>query len=221
MSKVQGLKKVIQDSISYIQDLNPYVLEREDDGIKLKKIDKSFDPTRERDTGKVFLILIDGQDTTPIEVDKHGDDMVLEYEDKYCAITSKPLLIDGNQFYFSRDGFLGTMALNKDTLLAGDLYQQSLENRERKISKDIDFTKLPYDIEKLKIDETDDYYVVDNSDIGDVATLHGSKKTLKEVNKAKRLRKLLQPSKMDKKQILMAIGSGIAVGLYLYPHIQG
>lgn len=217
----QNIKKKVKRTVKTIKRKNPFSIEKQDNGIKLNIENTSFDPTKDGERGRVFLIIVDGQDSTVKEVEKHGDDMVLEYEDKYCAITSKPLLIEGNQFYFTKNGFLGTMALNQDTLLGGDIFQQQSEAVTRKISKEVDLSKIPFNVKAKAFKEDDDYYYVKNKDMGDVASLHGSKKTLKDVNKAKRLRKLLQPSKMDKKKLLMAIGSGVAIGFYLYPRVQG
>lgn len=215
------LKKKVRNSFRYIKRRNPFSIERTDDGIKLKKEETRFNPKKDSHEGRVFLAIVDGMDTTVKEVQKHGDDMVLEYEDKYCAITSKPMLIEGNQLYLTKNGFLGTMALNKDTLLGGDVFQQTSDNIERKISKDINFNMIPFDIEEEAHKQDEDYFYVKNENVGDVASLHGSKKTLKDVNKAKRLRKLLKPTSIDRKKLLMAIGSGVALGFYLYPQING
>lgn len=214
------LKKKIRRAVKTARRRNPIEIKRSENGIQLKKVDTSFNPKKEDHSGRVYLCIVDGMDTTVKEVEKSGDDMVLQYEDKYCAITSKPLLIEGNQLYFTKHGFVGTMALNKDTLLGGDVFQETNEDIERRISKDIDLKQIPFDVQAKAHNEDEEYYYVMNSEVGDVASLHGSKKTLKDVNKAKRLRKLLQPSSMDKKQLLMALGSGIAVGFYLYPQIQ-
>lgn len=217
----ENVIRKIKRTLRAVKRKNPFSIEKQEDGIKLNIQDTSFDPRDDREKGRVFLVIVDGMDTTIKEVDKHGDDMVLEYEDKYCAITSKPLLVGETQMYFTKDGFLGTMALNRDTLLGGDVFQQQSEDVIRKISKDVDTDKIPIDIGSVAVKEDDDYYYVKNDDMGDVTALYGSKKTLKDVNKAKRLRKLLKPSKMDKKQLLMAIGTGVALGFYLYPRIQG
>lgn len=216
----ENIKKKFKHSIRYVKRRNPFKIQRTESGIELTKEDTSFNPKKDGHDSRVFLTIVDGMDSTVKEVTKHGDDMVLEYEDKYCAITSKPLLIEGNQIYLTKNGFIGTMALNRDTLLGGDVFQQSTDAVERKISKDVNLELIPHDIEEISHKEDNEYFYVKNSEIGDVASLHGSKKTLKDVNKAKRLRKLLQPSSMDRKKLLMAIGSGVAIGFYLYPRVN-
>jgi len=218
-----ALKDVVQSVKGYIIKSKrniPYKIDRNNDGITIKRVDNRFNPKNNEQEDRIYLVILEGQDTVIKEVKKHGDDMTLEYGDKVCAITSQPLLVGGSQFYFTKHGFLGTMALNKDTLLAGDVYQPSMDSKERKISKDIDLDKLDFDIEDKAVKEEDDHFVVENSELGDVATLHGSKKTLKEMNKAKRIRKLLQPTKMDKKMIIAYIGLGTAIGMYLYPNVM-
>lgn len=214
-----SLRKRSKKVLKYLKRAIPYKIEKEEDGYKLKATESSFNPSTH--DGRVYLIVMDGQDSRPIEVTKHGDDRVLEYEDKICAITSKPLLIDQNQFYFTRDNYLGTIALNKETLLGADVWQKAGKGVKRKISKDVNFERIPFNIDEKKVDEDEDYYYVRYEDVGDIASLSGSKKTLKDMNKAKRVRKLLKPAKVDKKKLLMAVGSGIALGFYLYPQIQG
>lgn len=74
-----------------------------------------------------WLINVDGTELKPINVDKNGDMQKLQYKDdngkKTCAITSKPMFLKGRELYFTRDGFKGTMAINKDTLLDTDVYK--------------------------------------------------------------------------------------------------
>lgn len=223
MTKGSKATAKLKDLATAIKRNNPYSIKKVEDGYKLKKSETSFNPTKDKFSDRVYVIKLDGQDSEVYEAKKFGDDLVLEYNDVECAITSKPILIEGNQFYFTKDGFIGTMALNKDTLLSGDVYQPSLERKTRKISKDVDFNKLGIDIENSKkvVNETENYYELENSNIGDVASLQGSKRTVKEMNKAKRLRKLLKPSGLDKKTLIMAIGTGVAIGMYLYPTVMG
>lgn len=197
----------------------PYEPYRADGYIGLKRKERGFDPEKPAQTGRTFLVTVDGKDTITREVTKKGDDLVLEYDDKVCAITSKPLLIEGNHFYFTRDGFLGTMALNDDTLLAGDVYKPSKEQINRKLPKSIDYDDYGIDLSEYDVTEYDDYYEVSVDSMGDVIALAGSKKTLKEMNKAKRLRKLLEPSGIDRTKALGLIGIGIVIGIYAYPNL--
>lgn len=215
-----GIFKRIKTLFKVARRRNPIKIEEEDGDKVVKVVDTTFRPEKEDISDRVYLVTLDGLEARPREVEKHGDDMVLEYGDKACPITSKPIEIEGNQFYFTRDGFLGTMSLNKDTLLSGDVYQPSKESYERKLSKNINFDDYGIEIDDLKKEETEEAYVVESDDMGDVAALHGSKKTLKEMNEAKRLRKLLQPSSIDKQKMIMAVASGIAVGFVLYPRVM-
>lgn len=222
MSKSQRAKRKAERIKNKFQEINPFDVGFEHGVFYVRRKENSLDikeykPDTER---KVYLAIVDGEDTDVRIVRKNGDDMVLEYGDKACAITSKPVLLGNHQLYFTKNGFQGTMALNKDTLLAGDVYQPSLEKNYRKISKNIDFDRAGIDVSELKVEEEDDnYYKVEQEELGDVATLHGSKATLKEMNKAKRLRKLLKPSSMNKKRLLLAIGAGIAIGLSIAPRV--
>lgn len=143
-----------------------------------------------------LLIVIDGTDGRPIWADKDADDRRLIYEEdgkaQECKILSKPFEIGDTDIYFTRDGFKGTMALNKDTLLDADVYTQ----------------KNSVDIDKLEGSEDDGYY-------GEIESLVGSKATLKSSNEALRERKLLTPQSISKGKLLMTLGSGTAVGLVL------
>lgn len=171
MSKLDGIKRV-KTLLPYLRDRIPFKIERRD---------TSFTPKKH--SGRNYVILVDGQDTQVKQAERRADDRLLVYEDKHCAITSKPLLIEGNRFYFSKHGFKGTMALNEDTMLAADSYQPSKGSDSDKEDGDV--------------------------------SLEGSKKTLRELNEATRVRKLLQYDGLDKQTLLLAIGSGVAVGFIL------
>lgn len=143
-----------------------------------------------------LLLVIDGTDARPIWTDKDADDRRLLYEEdgkaQECKILSKPLEIGNTDIYFTRDGFKGTMALNKDTLLDADVYTNKKAVEDGKLEKDGD----------------DGYY-------GEIESLVGSKATLKSSNEALRERKLLTPQSMSTTKTLMILGSGTAVGLVL------
>lgn len=223
MSKKDKAVRKGKRTVQKIREKNPFEIGFKHGVFYIRRKDNELDIQEFKpDTeGKVYLAIVDGQDTEVKKVRKHGDDLVLEYEDKACALTSKPLLIGNHQLYFTKNGFQGTMAINKDTLLSGDVYQPSLEEHTRKISKDVDFERAGINLTDIEVvEETDSYYKIENDELGDIATLHGSKKTLKEMNKAKRLRKLLQPSKMNKKRLLLAVGAGIGIGIMLAPRIM-
>lgn len=137
------------------------------------------------------LMILEGASARIYEVDKFGDDKKLEYEEdgssQECKITSKPIIVDDEEWYFTRDGFKGTMALNDDTLLSADVYQPS---------------------EKGSEDDDDGWS-------GDIEELKGSKATLKESNRGIRMRKLLKPEGMDKQTLLLAMGTGAFVGFMI------
>lgn len=137
----------------------------------------------------VNLMILEGASGRHHKVDKYADDKKLEYtedgNDQECKISSKPIIIDGEEWYFTRDGFKGTMALNEDTLLSADVYQPSEEGEE------------------------------DDGWSGDIEQLKGSKATLKESNRAIRLRKLLKPQGMDKQTLLLTLGSGAFLGFII------
>lgn len=143
-----------------------------------------------------LLIVIDGTDGRPIWADKDSDDRRLIFEEdgkaQECKILSKPFEIGDTDIYFTRDGFKGTMALNKDTLLDADVYTQN----------------ETLDAENLDKNDDDGYY-------GEIESLVGSKATLKSSNEALRERKLLTPQSMSTTKTLMILGSGTAVGLVL------
>lgn len=184
----------------------------------------------DKEKRNVYLAILEGGEARDVkEVNKKGDDMVLEYNDKECAITSKPLRINGTELYFTRDGFLGTMPLNKHTLLEGDVYHPSKDSVKIDLGSDaVEKTDNEF-IQELGL-EDDDYEITDDNRLvidkddgytGTVSALHGSKATLKEMNEARRLRKLLQPSGMDNQTLLLALGSGAAVGFILAQQMGG
>lgn len=74
-----------------------------------------------------LLIVIDGSEGRPVWADKDSDDQRLLFEEdgmaQECKITSKGLKIGSTNVYFTRDGFKGTMAVNKETLLDADVYK--------------------------------------------------------------------------------------------------
>lgn len=223
-----NIKERISWLVATLKKKQPYTIESESDGIKLKKLETRYNPTNEDHSDRTFLITIDGLQGYPREVKKYGDDLCLEYEDKQCAITSYPIVIDGSEFYFTKDGFTGTMAINEDTLLEGDVYDPS----KREHTRYIPVKKFKELKDKEKFEDMDIFdaetvmhngekcYKIESEGLGDITALHGSKKTLKEMNDAKRMRKLLQPAKLDKQRLLMAIASGVAIGYMVYPQIQ-
>lgn len=148
---------------------------------RLTITNKNVKPFTTRNTNKKWLIRVDGSDLKPIQVKKDGDMRKLEYDDKTCAITSKPLYLNGREIYFTRDGFKGTMAINKDTLLDTDVY-------------------------KLKDNN-------DNGYNGDIDSLKGSKRVLKELNKGTRLLKLLKDNSLPLHLMMAYVGVGVAIGI--------
>jgi len=220
MGRTNALSR-LKDLFVAVKRRNPYKISRTEAGIGIVKGDSSFNPTNEDHKGRTFIAVIHGTDSTVFEAEERADDMILEYDGKHCAITSKPLMIEGNRLYFTKNGFVGTMAYNKDTLLSGDLYQPSKGSRKRTISKDINLDEYDLDINSKGLKETDDGYEIKADALGDVEALQGSKATLKEMNKAQRLRKLLKPSKVDRQKIILAVVAGIGVGFVLYPRVMG
>ena len=217
------VKKVKALAIA-VKRRNPYALKSVDKGIALQHQDSSFDPTRQDHTNRTYLITVEGQDTRVEEVNNHADDMALVTEDKHVAKTSKPLIIEGNHFYFTKDGFVGTMALNEDTLIGGDVYDPTKETYERKVPVEAinegDYPDIDFEDKETEEINGISYYVINRDDEGDIALLHGSKKTTAEMNKAKRMRALLEPQSLDKSKLLMTLGSGVALGYMVYPQIQ-
>lgn len=208
----------------------PKAVIRKIKGLVPYRVTRKTPELEDTDKRRVYLAILEGSEARDvIEVEKHGDDMVLEYKDKECAITSKPLRVNGTQLYFTRDGFLGTMPLNKHTLLEGDVYHPSKDSVTIDIGDDaINRTEQEF-IEELDLGD-DDYEVNDSGELvidkddgytGTVSALHGSKATLKEMNEARRLRKLLQPSGMDNQTLLLALGSGVAVGFIIAQQMIG
>lgn len=217
---VQKYIEKVKDLLIKARRRNPIQIQSNSSGIQITREDTTFNPKKDEHSGRTYLVTLTGMDTRVSEVKEFEDDLLLEDGDKHIAITSKPLIIEGNRFYYTKPGFQGTMALNKDTLLAGDVYQPSKSNYERKISKDINIEKLDFNPEEKASREDEEFYYIDSKNMGDVASLHGSKATLKEMNKAKRLRKLLKPSKVDKTKLIMAVIAGISVGFVLYPRVM-
>lgn len=213
---IDRIKKLIR----YTKRHWPLKIVKNEEGIQIKVEDTSFNPTKDEHSDRAYVVNVQGMDSTAYEAEEYPDDLLLKYDDKHTAITSKPLVIEGNRFYFTKPNFLGTMALNQDTLLSGDIYQPSKGTYRRKMSKDINFEKLDINPEKEAVEEHEDHYIVKSDDIGDVQALHGSKKTQKEMNKAKRLRKLLKPSSVDRSKLIMAVVAGISVGFVLYPRVM-
>lgn len=219
MSKASNLSKKTKKTLKEIYQKIPIEPYAENGYLGVKNKSTKFNPTKPDIKDKIFLVKLDGNDTSVIEVNKKGDDLMLEWDDKVCAITSKPLVVGGNHFYFTRDGFLGTMALNKDTLLAGDVFKPSKEQIKRKLPKDIDYEDHGINLKEYDFKEHEDHYEVSVDSMGDVIALAGSKKTLKEMNKAKRIRKLLEPSGIDRTKALGLIGIGVVIGIYAYPNV--
>lgn len=204
-------KRIIQS----IKDAKPFEIEKVDGGVAITPPDqKTIDDLKKED--HIMLVVIDGDDIEVKKAKKEADDLALTYEDKQCAITSKPLVTDGLQWYFTRPGFLGTMAINKDTLLQGDLYNPSAGTYKRKLDaerfSEEDLKRAGYVEDDWRLDDSEDHYVINEDAVGHVESLHGSKATLNEMNKAKRLRKLLQPSSKDMKTILTYVGLGAGIG---------
>lgn len=174
----------------------------------------------EEDKNEVIVITIQGATTEVHRGQKKAEDMLIEYGgDKQMGITSRPLVIGGNEIYFTRNGYYGTQAINKDTLLAGDIYKPSKEKKTFELPVDqVDIEDLDVDDEDYEIieDEGQEFYKIQgNYEIGSVESLMGSKVTLKKMNKGQRIRKLLEPSKLDKQRLILAIGAGVGAGYYL------
>lgn len=155
---------------------------------------------------EVMLIVVDGADARVIWPEKESDDRRLMYkedgEDMECKITSKPIIVDDTHLYFTRDGFKGTMALNKHTLLDSDAYSK-IEDIQA-----ISMTDEQGESLITEEDSTEDW-------IGQIESLAGSKATLETSNRALRERALLKPQKMSKTQLLLAVGTGVGVGLII------
>lgn len=203
---------------------NPVAVETKGGQLVVKKHETSFNPTNDEQEDRTYLITVDGQDTRVREVKEDSEDMAIEYEDQQMAITSKPLLIDGSRFYFTKDGFLGTMALNRDTMLDSDVYIPTKDKYTRYVPvedvswdeyEDIDLE----DAEKVER-EGEEYYKIETTKSGDVGDLIGSKKTIKTMNEAKRLRKLLKTNNTDRQKLLMTLAAGAGAGYMLYPQLQ-
>lgn len=217
---VNRLKKLAREI--YVRQ--PFSIQRTEDGIKLRIEGYNYDVRK--DDNYVFLCVMDGQVIDEIiEVEKLGDDLVLKYDDKHCAITSKPLVIRGTQIYFTKHGFTGTIPLNEATLLAGDIYNPDVAHEvKRKISKEVvesDKYDLGIDSSELETGEDGEYYLVTSEEIGDVEALIGSKATLKDMSEGKLMRELLNAGGINKKQLILAVGAGVTLGVYFYPYIVG
>lgn len=204
-------KRIIQK----IKDAKPISADIIDNSLVIRKSGQKTVQDLERED-HVMLVVIDGDDTTVKKAKKEADDLALTYEDKQCAITSKPIMTDGLQWYFTRPGFLGTMALNKDTLLHGDLYNPSAGTYERKLDlkqfNEEDLKGAGLNEDDYIIDKDNERVTINQEAVGTVESLHGSKKTLNEMNKAKRLRKLLQPSSKNAMTLIIYIGLGLGMG---------
>lgn len=137
------------------------------------------------------LLILEGTSGRLHDTNKFADDKKLEFEEdgktQEVKITSKPHIIDNEEWYFTRDGFKGTQALHKETLLSADVYQPDKEESENE----------------------------DKGWSGEIEQLKGSKATLKESNRAIRLRKLLKPQGMDKQTLLLTLGSGAFLGFVI------
>lgn len=161
-----------------------------------KLVNKLEDPDpMETDDTEALLIVVDGSNGRVIRAEKDGDDQALTYEENgkpmECKITSKPLNVEETEMYFTKDGYLGTMALNKDTLLDADIYDEADE-----IDGEAGYT-------------------------GDIESLVGSKATLRKSNEAKRLRQLLTPQKMDRQKLLLTLGAGAGIGFVVAQYMMG
>lgn len=209
----EQVKRLIRD----IRNRNPFKISRTSNGIALTREGYEYDPDKEE---RAILVVIDGKHTTTKEVRKEADDMALHFDgnDKTAAITSEPLLVGNTQFYFTRPGFLGTIALNEDTLLDGDIYKRSNSQKKREIPKDvidnneenIDWDNLSVDPSDLEETDSGDAYLVPTAEVGDVVGLFGSKATLNRMTEAKLLRRLLTLKDISwrKKLIYMGLGAG-------------
>lgn len=198
-------KKKIKKFISIIREKNP---------IEVRISNPKFDLEEEND--KTFLALVDGQDTVTKEVNREPDDLTLEYEGKECVIASKPLNIHGNRLYFSKHGLQTTVPLNKATMIGADVYIPSKENIEFTLPDNVALDDLEIDSSKFNKKNEDTYQLpISSEETGQVGSVRGSKQTLKEQNKAKRSRKLLKPSGLDTQTLLLAVGSGVAVGFMI------
>lgn len=230
---VSRYRRKVRRWYEYLKRRNPFKLERTEDGIRIRIEEYEYDP---RDTGLVYIAVIDGQDADTYKAVKFGDDRALEYDSgsKQAIITSKPILIGDSQLYFTRPGYLGTIPINKETLLKGDVFKPSNESKMREIPKDlVDDDENNVELEKLGItkeelqnkdittnEKGEDVYLVEQDVMGDVVALHGSKQTLKTMNEAKRMRKLLETS-IPRKKILTYVGLGIGIGWIAYSKYGG
>ena len=149
-----------------------------------------------------YLVTIEGEDMNAQKVKRDAENQRLlwstedgEYE---CKITSDPIVIDNTHLYFTRAGFLGTMALHKDTLLDSDKYSAP----ETALDDDAD--------EEDKAQGWE----------GEVE-LSGSKETLRTSNEALLEQKLLKPSSMDKTKMIGLIAAGAIIGFVVATQYGG
>lgn len=225
--KLGSTAETVRKAFILAKRYNPLALKKTEEGITVTWESYEYNPSEPHEN--VWLLVIDGETIDEVhKVDKDGDDMILSYDsgDKHCAITSKPVDMNGSQLYFTKHGWKTTMSINRDTLLSGDIYNpSSSRTATRKIRKSVvenDEYDLGIDPEDddVSLDDGGKYYIVESELIGDVESLHGSKATLMEANDAKRLRKLLQITKTKKTQILMYIAMGFGAGIMAYPYVM-
>lgn len=189
---------------------------------KLEKVDTGYKPDVKDD--KIFLVYIDGATTEVEQVEKDGDSMTLTDGDKHIALTSNPLVINGTQLYFTKNGFKGTMALNRDTLLAGDVYNPSKSTVKLKKPDNLDIEQVDGLTEDSIIEENGKEFIQlkKGEDMGgDIISLEGSKRTLKRQNEAERLRKILTPQGLDRQTLLMSLGAGASIGFIIANYMGG
>lgn len=195
MKGLERIRKLERPNLSFKKFKNKVIPAGYEDWKEQREIERKMRKS-EVFRPDTMLIVVDGTDGRVIWADKEADDRRLLYEEdgnaQECKITSKPLEIGSTDVYFTRDGFKGTMALNKDTLLDADVYSKPEEL--------IEANELKNNDENWK---------------GEIESLVGSKATLKSSNEALRERKLLTPQKMSKGQLLMTLGSGTALGLII------
>jgi len=216
------LRPRIRQVKTYIRQLwkrQPIKIERTEEGLVFTTETYEYDPNDEE---RVLLVEVDGKDTSTHEAYKVADGMALEYETgvKLCAITSEPLLVGGTQMYFTKPGYLGTIALNEETLLAGDVFNPSGGTTKREIpSEAIDDHKERINWDMTNVDRVEDLetnedgnYLVPTEEIGDVVTLYGSKESLKTLTRGKLLNKLLKLKDVSWRQKLVFMGLGAGAG---------
>lgn len=182
----------------------------------------------EEEENNILVVSIDGSTSEIYRGKKKSEDRLIEYDgNKQMAICSQPLIVGGNQLYFTRAGYYGSQAINKDTLLSGDIYKPSTEKRIFELPKNETDIEQFDDIAEEDYEVTQDdsgnevYKIEGNYEIGSVESLMGSKVTLKKMNKGQRIRKLLEPSKMDRQRLILSLCAGAGIGYYLAQYYSG